>query len=386
MTTLDTIRQLDTRFTYLVRNMHKMHLAHKPARSDQKYYTMQESARLIGKTYRAIRDAELAGHIENPVPTGKTRPRGYSLAEINRARDHFKTRITRNIGDPTIVLPFSSFKGGSGKTTSAIHFSQYAAEAGLRVLLIDVDPQATTTAMFGYMPDEDIDSDSTIQPYMEGTIDSLAPVVRETSWEGLSLIPSNLEVFGSEYVFASDASRDLLQRLRHGIQSVENDFDIIVIDPPPSLGMLSLSVMHAANALIIPMPAAIPDVFSTKAYITMLVQTLESLDKYGFTIDYHFVRLMVTRLDENSETQQDLVEVLPDLMGNGVLRNSVRKTAALDRATGKGRTLYEVTSKDVSSKVLRRGLNYFNKANDEILTLVRQCWPSHQEVLRDAGV
>ena len=386
MTTLDTIRQLDTRFTYLVRNMHKMHLAHKPARSDQKYYTMQESARLIGKTYRAIRDAELAGHIENPVPTGKTRPRGYSLAEINRARDHFKTRITRNIGDPTIVLPFSSFKGGSGKTTSAIHFSQYAAEAGLRVLLIDVDPQATTTAMFGYMPDEDIDSDSTIQPYMEGTIDSLAPVVRETSWEGLSLIPSNLEVFGSEYVFASDASRDLLQRLRHGIQSVENDFDIIIIDPPPSLGMLSLSVMHAANALIIPMPAAIPDVFSTKAYITMLVQTLESLDKYGFTIDYHFVRLMVTRLDENSETQQDLVEVLPDLMGNGVLRNSVRKTAALDRATGKGRTLYEVTSKDVSSKVLRRGLNYFNKANDEILTLVRQCWPSHQEMLRDAGV
>lgn len=386
MTTLDTIRQMDKRLTYLVKNMHDMHLAHKPTRSEPKYYTMQDASRLIGKTYRAVRDAEIAGYIDNPVPPGKTRPRGYSLAEINRARDHFGTRLVRRAIDPTIILPFSSFKGGSGKTTSAIHFAQYAAEAGLRVLLIDVDPQATTTAMFGYMPDEDIDSDSTIQPYIESRIDSLSPVIRPTNWEGLSIIPSNLEVFGAEYLFASDASRELLEKLRLGIQTVQNDFDIIVIDPPPSLGMLSLSVMHAANALIIPMPAAIPDVFSTKAYTTMLVQTLESLDKYGFTVDYHFIKLLVTRLDENSETQIDLVEALPDLMGNGVLRNSVRKTAALDRATGKGRTLYEVSTKEVSSKVLRRGLSYFNRANEEILTLVRQCWPSHHDQLKDAGI
>jgi len=216
-------------------------------------------------------------------------------------------------------------------------------------------------------------------------MDSLRPVIRETNWDGLHLIPSNLDVFASEYMFAKKPTPEMLRKLRDGIQELSDDYDIVVIDPPPSLGMLSLSVMHAANALIIPMPAAIPDVFSTKAYTTMLVETVESLQKYGYPIDYHFVRLLITRLDDGSKTQSSLVAILPDLLGSGVLRNSVRKTAALDFAASRGRTLYEVSAPDVTRTVLNRGVRYFNKANEEILTLIRQCWPSHQDALRDEG-
>lgn len=385
MTTIGEIQHLDEQMTRLVQSLHQMHLAHKPRKNDPKYYSMKNAARLIGRTYHGIRRAERQGDINDPVPPGEKRQHGYTLAEINAARDFFGTRMRRAPSDPMIVLPFSSFKGGSGKTTSAIHFAQYAAEVGLRILLIDVDPQATTTAMFGYMPDDDISSDQTIQGYMEGSTDTLRSVIRETNWDGLSLIPSNLDVFASEYMFASKPTPELLRKLREGIQDLRDDYDIVVIDPPPSLGMLSLSVMHAANALIIPMPAAIPDVFSTKAYTTMLVQTVDSLQKYGYPIDYHFVRLLVTRLDENSEAQSSLVSILPDLLGSGILRNSVRKTAALDRATAKGRTLYEVSGDDVTRTVLNRGVKYFNQANEEILTLVRQCWPSHQGSLRDEG-
>lgn len=384
-TTLETIRALDHKLTDLIRAVHQQHLEDEPKKDEPKRYSMKETAALIGRSYRAIRSAEIDGGLPNPVKDGQARRSGYSLAEINHARDHFGTRLRRVPDDPIVILAFANFKGGSGKTTSAVHFAQYAAQAGLRVLLVDVDPQASSTAMFGYIPDDDIDADGTIQTYLEGESDDLSRVVRPTYWDGLDLIPANLELYNAEYIMASDPSRTMLQRLKTGLESLAHDYDVVVIDPPPALGMISLSVMHAASALVIPSPAAVSDLFSTKAFAAMLRQVVESLQKFGYPIDYHFIRLMITRLDENSETQAQLVDVLPDVLGTSMLSHCVRKTAALDRATAKGRTIYEVSARDVSPKVLKRGVMYFDRVNEEIVQLIRRSWPSHHKALHDAG-
>lgn len=378
------LEDMERRMGDLVTSMHEQNLATKPSKSEPKRYSMKDAAKMIKRTYTAIREAEKSGHLANPVMGGNNRRLGYTLKDINAARDHFKTRLQRDDQtDDCIRLSFSNFKGGSAKTTSAVHAAQYIAQSGLRVLLVDCDPQASTTATMGYIPDHDIDEETTLLPYLEGQVPDLAYAIRPTFWTGLDLIPANLQLFAAEGLIANEATTSALQRLKAGLESIEDNYDVIIMDPPPSLGMISLSVMNAANAIIIPSPAASYDLYSTRAFLKMLIDTLGTLKNHGVEIDLKFVRLLVTRLDENSEIQTALADMLPNHLGISVIRNAVRKSAALDRAGMFGRTIYEMSAENMPRKTWNRALNHFDSANEEILTLIRKSWPSQVQELRN---
>ncbi len=380
---IELLEDMERRMGELVASMHNQNLATKPGKNESKRYSMKDAATMIGRTYTAIREAEKNGFLPDPEMGENNRRLGYTLKDINAARDHFKTRLRRDEStDECVRLSFSNFKGGSAKTTSAVHAAQFLAQSGLRVLLVDCDPQASTTATMGYIPDLDIDEDSTLLPYLDSQASSLDYSIRSTFWTGLDLIPANLQLFAAEGLIAKEASTIALQRLKVGLQSIEDNYDVIVLDPPPSLGMISLSVMNAANAIIVPSPAASYDIYSTRAFLKMLIDTLITLKHHGVEIDLKFVRLLVTRLDENSEIQTALADLLPKHLGISVLRNAVRKSAALDRAGMHGRTIYEMTVDNMPRKTLTRALSHFDRANEEILMLIRKTWPSHIKELR----
>lgn len=375
---------MEVKMGNLVTSMHQQNLASKPSKDEPKRYSMKDSAQLIGRTYTAIREAEKNGLLPAPDMGPNKRRIGYTLQDINNARDHFKTRLRRNSEtDDCIRLSFANFKGGSAKSTSAVHAAQYLSQAGLRVLLIDCDPQASATTTMGYIPDNDIDEEQTLLPYLEGIESDLKYAIRETFWTGLDLIPSNLQLFSAEYQLAKEASTIALQRLRTGLESIEDNYDVIILDPPPSLGLISLSVMHASNAIIIPSPAASYDIYSTRSFLKMLIETLETLKNIGMDINLKFVRLLITRLDENSEIQSALAELLPEHLGISVIRHAVRKSAALDRAGMHGRTIYEMTPDKIPRKTWDRALNHFNKANNEILSLIKKSWPSQTSEIQE---
>ena len=384
MATIDNLRDIRDRLTSLVKAIHEQNLHEEPGKLQPKYYSMREAADMVGRSYRAIRDAELAGQLPAPEVGENGRRLGYTLSDINRARDHFKTRLVRGEDEAPVRIAFANFKGGSCKTTSAVHAAQYLAQAGLRVLLVDCDPQGSATATLGYYPDGDIDPEDTLLPYLEGERVSLEYAVRKTYWDSLDLVPANLYLFDAEYRIAAEAST-ALERLRVGLEGIEGSYDVIVMDPPPALGMLSLSVMHAANALIITTPAGTYDIFSTRSFADMLVDIAETLERKGVRVDYKFVKLMVTRLDENSESQTALVSILPDFLGPGVMNQMVRKSAALDRAGLHGRTIYEMTADKMPRRTWNRALNHFDRANEEILNMIRRTWPSHKRTLRDSA-
>jgi len=380
---IELLEDMERRMGDLVSSMHNQSLATKPGKNEAKRYSMKDAAVMIGRTYTAIREAEKSGFLPDPEMGDNNRRLGYTLKDINTARDHFKTRLRRDEStDECVRLSFSNFKGGSAKTTSAVHAAQSLAQAGLRVLLVDCDPQASTTATMGYIPDLDIDEDSTLLPYLDSQASSLDYAIRDTFWTGLDLIPANLQLFAAEGLIAKEASTIALQRLKAGLQSIEDNYDVIILDPPPSLGMISLSVMNAANAIIIPTPAASYDIYSTRAFLKMLIETLTTLRHHGVEIELKFVRLLVTRLDENSEIQTALADLLPNHLGISVLRNAVRKSAALDRAGMHGRTIYEMTVENMPRKTLARALSHFDRANEEIMMLIRKTWPSHIKELR----
>ena len=94
---------------------------------------------------------------------------------------------------------FGAVGGGVWKTTTAINAAHYFALKGYKVLFIDADSQGSGTQCFGYIPDNDIDDDSTLLPYLLGEITSLKPAIRSTYWDGLDLIPANLALYNAEF-------------------------------------------------------------------------------------------------------------------------------------------------------------------------------------------
>ncbi len=388
MTSLSTLSDLSERMHRLIRAINDRNLNSTPGKLAPKIYSMKEAEPLIGRKYHTVRAAEKDGRLPPRDTLDDGRRAGYTLADINRAREVFGTRLRRAESDDCIRIAVSNFKGGSAKTTTAVHAAQFLAERGLRVLLVDCDPQASSTAAFGYVPDDNIDVSETLLPLLEGEQASLDYAIRETYWDSLDLVPSNLMLYNAEYGLAIEANKNAtaLLRLLLGLDAVEKDYDVIILDPPPALGMISLSVMQGANALLIPTPPALYDLYSTRSFFSMLVEVVETMQQHLGEVDYKFVRLLVTRLDTNSETQQQLFDLLPEVLGNTLMRHPVTKTAALDRAGMFGRSLYEVSPDSIPRKTWKRALNQFNKANEELLLLVRQSWPSHAEALREEGI
>ena len=382
--TLQQLEDLVKRAEKLQLQIHESGKQQVPPKSEPVRFGLQEASDLIGRTAQAIRDAEADGRLPKPEIGENGRRIGFGLADINHARDVFGTRLKRQTSDEPVVLCVQNFKGGSAKTTTSVHLAQYLAISGLRVLLVDADSQASATTTFGYVPDLEIDLSQTLLPYLQGEQQTLEYAVRSTNWDGLSLIPANLDLYGAEYYLARYIASDnkTLNRLRSGLIRIKHEFDVVIIDPPPALGMISLSALRAADALLVPMPAAAYDYYSTVSFLKMTHEVLQSVNQVLGPTELKFIRLLITRLDEASELQVMLSELAPEALGNYVLPVAIRQTAGLDRAAILGRTLYEATNELVPRKTLKRGKASFDAANAEILTLIRRCWPSHAQALR----
>ncbi len=147
------------------------------------------------------------------------------------------------------ILAIANQKGGVGKTTTAINLSAELARSGRRVLLVDIDPQGNATTGLG------MEKASIVACMYDVIIKStpLAEIIRDTRIEGLHIAPSTLNLAGAEIELVSAMSREL--RLRNALTASLERYDHIFIDCPPSLGLLTLNAMSAADALIVPIQA-----------------------------------------------------------------------------------------------------------------------------------
>jgi chromosome partitioning protein len=359
-------------------------LAPDHVKRDTRLYAMREAAELIGRSDQTIRDAEADGRLSSPEigPSGKRV--GYTLAQINDARDVLGTRLIRAVDEEPVVIGCQSFKGGSGKTTTAVHLTQYLARQGLRVLLVDCDPQASATAIFGYVPEADLAPDETLLTFLEGDRDDLAYAVRPTYFDGVYLIPSNLHLYRSEYTLASGTAK--LDRLKDGIDTIATNFDVVVIDPPPSLGMISLNALYASNALIIPMSLGLLDFYSTVSFIQMLNETLDVIERRVGVVRSKFVKVLMTRVNEGKPVHIQLADHLQASFGSYLMKARMHDSAAVDNAGVMMRTVYELEKTAANRKTLSRATMLFDLVNAEILNLIRSTWPSHHKALRAQGL
>ena len=383
------VAQLARRASAVVASLRDQARAARSGEKREPTFSIGEAADLVGRTPAAIRDAEKDGRLPQPPRTESNRRVRYTLAQVNDMRGVFGTRPWRAPDDRCAVIAIQNFKGGVGKSTLSVHLAQFLAIKGYRVALIDCDSQGSATTLFGYVPDLDLTEDDTLYPFLRhDDIRSLDYALRDTHFDGLKLIPANLRLFQSEYELAARMARGsgrLLDRLAEGIASISEQFDVIIMDPPPALGAISLSVLRAANALIVPVPPTVMDFSSTAAFLAMLDETLEVLATRDLAPELNFIRIVASKVDENKSMQKELLTLMRQVFGLAMIRTPLKDSAEIDNVTARLMTVYEVDSPMTSKSVRDRCLTYLNGVNEEILVDVRATWPSHSHRLRKEG-
>ncbi|MFC0339623.1 AAA family ATPase [Paracoccus niistensis] len=390
--TLDELSVLSRRAATVIERLRERVFAPGTQKQLDLRFNVRTAAEMVGRSEKAIRDAEGDGRLPSPDKDEDTgRRRGYSLADIARMREVFGTLPHRAPDDPPLVLAVQNFKGGVGKSTIVTHLAQYFALKGYRVCIIDCDSQASSTAVFGLNPDVDVDEEEdTLYPFLRhGGPKTLHYALRATYWPGIAIIPANLGLYDAEYEFAARMARDpafILDRLREGVESIADQFDIILLDPPPALGMLSLSVLRAANALLVPAPPNNIDFASTAHFLKMLEATLAELARHGGERQYSFVKILTSKMNEQKSAHQAIKRMMDAVFPQDMLMAVLKDSAEIDNASANLMTVYEMTGAATRTETHKRCRAYLDAVGREVELLARKTWPSHHRDLRKEGL
>ena len=390
--TLDELNNLANRANTVISRLRDRVYAPGSEKRLELRFNVRAAADMVGRSEKLIRDAEADGRLPEPEKDPVTgRRTGYSLADVNRMRHVFGTLPHRAATDPAMVLAIQNFKGGVGKSTMVCHMAQFLALKGYRVCVIDCDSQASTTSIFGLNPDVDVDEEEdTLYPFFRhGGPQDLSYALRATYWPNIALIPANLGLYDAEYEFAARMARDqvfVLDRLRSGLETIKDRFDVILLDPPPALGMLSLSVLRAADALLIPAPPNNIDFGSTAHFLKMLGATLNELARMGGTRDYAFVKILATKMNDTKSAHQAIKRMMDAVFPLDMMQAVLKDSAEIDNATANLSTVYELTGPATRTETHKRCRAYLDAIGRELEILIRKTWPSHHAGLRREGV
>ena len=353
----------------------------------QRVFSPGEAAGMVGRDRttlaRAEADIGMPAPIRNP---GNNRRVGYSLEQIQAFRQHFGTLPWRDPAtDAPLIIACQNFKGGVGKSTTCVNLAHYLALRGYRVLVIDTDSQATATAMFGYLPDADIDESATLLPFLNGEQRDLGYAVRRTYFANIDLIPACLALYEAEISIvmrvSQQATREqklaFFNEFRFGIQTVAHNYDVILVDSPPALGMISINVLLAADALLVPSAARMYDFSSTVQFFRMIHSYIAQLDPGK---SYRWISVLTTLFDRRYESQKQFFEVMRACFGDSVFQRVFFHSSAVINSAAQFITPYEQPKPD------RAVLAMLDGVFEEVELAVLREWPSKAQELSQRGI
>ena len=223
------------------------------------------------------------------------------------------------------VLAVVNQKGGVGKTTTAVNISAYLALEGVRVLLLDLDPQGNASSGVGV--DRNSVSASTYDVLVEGklVIESVLP----TQIVNLSVLPANLDLAGAELQIMGMLSRETL--LRQALAKVQDSFDFVIIDAPPSLGLLTLNALVAADGLLIPIQTE----YYALEGISQLLKTID-LVKRQLNPRLETAKVILTMYDDRTRLAKQVVEDVRTYFGESASKTVVPRNVRLSESPSHG--------------------------------------------------
>ncbi|NLR97075.1 plasmid partitioning protein RepA [Rhizobium sp. P38BS-XIX] len=352
-------------------------------------FSLAEVADYLGVTQNHIKKLHLEG--KGPVPaTTSSGRRTYTAEQMlelrqfldKNGRSDFKRYVPhRRGGEPLQIVSVVNFKGGSGKTTTTAHLAQYLALTGHRVLAIDLDPQASLTALHGIQPELDKNPSLFETLRYDDQRKSITEVIQPTNFPGLDIVPANLELQEYEYqtpLAASNKSstegRLFFTRISNALKEVEDRYDVVVIDCPPQLGYLTLTALTASTSVLITVHPQMLDIMSMSQFLLMLGGILESIKGAGARVKLNWFRYLVTRYEPTDGPQAQMVGFMQAMFSKRMLQNHMLKSTAISDAGITKQTLYEVEKNQFTRSTYDRALECLNAVNAEVTGLIHKAW------------
>jgi chromosome partitioning protein len=341
-----------------------------------RYFSIADAEAMVQRSRSTLaRQEKDADRPVQPQRHASGRVRGYTLAQINELRDIFGTSPRRKPGQPCKILSMQSFKGGVAKSVSTVYFAQYLAIRGYRVLVVDCDPQASATSSFGFIPDTEFTEKDTMSEYINGRQESIDYAIKKTYFTGIDLIPSCLPWYEVEFgLFNAVAHADnneeravYYRELREAIRTVEADYDVVLMDSPPALGMISINILIAADAVVVPTPPSLYDFASTTQYFKMVKRVIESVAPEKV---FDFIKVMPTKVERNNGRQMDFLDIMRDQFGASMLRSIFSSASAIPNAASVYKTVYDLPKAERDKGVV----DMLDEVFGEVESLLRKSW------------
>ncbi len=356
------------------------------ARKHLRPFTSAEAADFLGLAPGHLRKLHAEGKVPE-VPLDDRGRRLYTAEDLGRIRLSL-ARATRDpslylrgrVGQDAVqIISCVSFKGGSSKTTSAAYLSQWFALHGYRVLIVDMDPQASLSSMTGLRPEIDFSHQGTIYDAIRYTDPlPMAEVIRKTYFHGLDIAAGGLILSEYEtetpYALRQGTEPPFYLRLREAILSVEANYDLVFIDCPPQLGFLTLSALVASSSILIPVVPNFIDVASLAQFLTMASSLLDTIRDAGMTLDYDFLRYLVSRFEPSDGPQAQVAGLLRANFGKRVMTEAFLKSTAISDAGLTHQTLFEVGRGSMNRNTYDRAMESVNAVARELEQEIHKAW------------
>jgi chromosome partitioning protein len=223
------------------------------------------------------------------------------------------------------VISIANQKGGVGKTTTTINLSACLAEAGKRVLVIDMDPQGNTTSGLGIEKDE---SENTIYEVILRTVDIKDAIIKDI-FDNLDIIPSNVNLAGAEIDLIDVDNREYI--LKDSLAEVKDNYDFIILDCPPSLSMLTVNAMTASNTVLVPIQCE----YYALEGLTQLMHTI-NLVKKKLNKKLELEGVVFTMYDSRTNLSLQVVENVKDNLQEKIYKTIIPRNIRLAEAPSHG--------------------------------------------------
>jgi chromosome partitioning protein len=227
---------------------------------------------------------------------------------------------------PARVIAMCNQKGGVGKTTTTINLGAALAEYGRRVLLVDFDPQGALSVGLGVNP---MELDRTIYNVLMERDVSIDDVLLKTNIQGMDLVPSNIDLSAAEVQLVGEVARE--QTLKRVLEPVLPDYDVVLVDCQPSLGLLTINALTAADGVIVPLEC---EFFSLRG-VALLIQTIDKV-KERLNPQLELEGILATMFDRRTVHGREVLTRVVEAFGDKVFHTVINRTVRFPETTVAG--------------------------------------------------